>query len=268
MKFTSVEKEIIFLKASIESIASMVNYEILQLSEGHDGAQAIFKTSIHQRLFNILLVDFLSKSAEEITGENISSLDALVKICEKPTFTDKQSVRSLRSAVKRLTRWLEQEIKVKVWFPSVGLDTELKLQRKEFIKICGDISKHSFSRLHVRARELKNIFKRNGREITNQEALLLLVEFYEKFHIDIFSYHASSLVEKLNDIRWGIQNYLLPEMKRSLVYEASPPRYSYSYPADLKDQFARHCYRDLLSEIKASPYIKKFKTYKILKLRY
>ena len=269
MKFTAIEQEVIFLTASNESIGSMVNHNVLKLSEGDNGAQAIFKTSIHQRFFNILLVDFLSRSAEEVTGDKISPLDALVKICEKPSFNQHNSVKSLRRAVTAFKKWLEHEIKVKVWFPSIDLGTKVKIQRQEFIKICGDISKHNFTRLHVRARELKKILKRNGKEVSDDDGLLLLDDFYERFHTDIISYQGSHLVEQLNGIRWGIQEYLQPEFKRSIVYEGgTSPRYWYTYPPDIKTEFVKHCYWALMSDIRKTPYMKRFKTYKILTRRY
>jgi hypothetical protein len=269
MKFTTIEQEVIFLIASNGSIGSMVNHEVLELCEGDNGGQAIFKTSIHQRFFNILLVDFLSKSAQEVTGEKISSLDALVQICEKPSFNQHNSVKSLRRTVTAFKKWLEHEIKVKVWFPSIDLDTKLMVQRQEFIKICGDISKHNFSRLHVRARELKKILKRNGKEVSDEDALLALDDFYERFHTDIFSYRGSHLVEQLNSIRWGIQEYLQPEYQRSIVYDRrSPPRYTYTYPNGVKTEFVKHCYSALMNSIRATPSIKRFKTYEILTRRY
>lgn len=269
MKFTAIEQEIIFLKASNESIGSMVNHDVLELSGGDNGAQAIFKTSIHQRYFNIILVDFLSKSAEEVTGEKISSLDALVKICEVPNFNQHNSVKSLRRAVTVFKKWLEHEIKVKVWFRSINLKTDLKVQRQEIIKICGDISKHTFSRLHVRARELKKILKRNGKEVSDDDGLALLDDFYERFHTDIFTYQGSHIVEQLNSIRWGIQVYLQPEFNGSLVYECyTPLKYRYTYPDGINTKFVKYCYWALMNDIRATPYMKRFKTDKILTRRY
>src|SRR5215218_1142153 len=43
------------------------------------------------------------------------------------------------------------------------------------------------------------------------DALLALADFYEKFHTDILNYHASTIAEFLNNIRWGIYEYLQPE---------------------------------------------------------
>jgi hypothetical protein len=247
----------------------MINAEVLELSINGKNAQAIFKTSIHQRLFNILLVDFLSKSAGEITGRNISSLDALVEICVNPMFNENNSVKSLRAAVKRFKKWLEREIAVEVWFPSISLNASLNVQRKEFITICGDISKHSFSRLGRRARDLMKIFERSGGKVTMEEALILLDEFYERFHTDIFSYHASHLVEQLNDITWGIKDYLQPQLPTSVIrVDATLPRYRYVYPDGLNTEFAKHCYRNLMNEISITPHIKKFRTHKSLKASY
>lgn len=269
MRFTAIEQEVIVLKASNESIGSMVNHNILILSEGEDGAQAIFKTSIHQRLFNILLVDFLSTSSGDLTGEKISSLDALAKVCEKPSFNHHNSVKSLRRAVTAFTKWLEHEIKVDVWFPSIELEAAVKVQRQEFIKICGDISKHSFYRLDRRAKSLQKILKDNGKEVSKEDALLALDDFYDRFHNDIFTYLGSHLVEKLNNIRWGIQEYLQPEFNRSMTHEGcTPPRYRYTYPIGVQAEFAKLCYWGLMNDIRATPDMKRFKTYRVLTRRY
>jgi hypothetical protein len=269
MKFTEIEQEVIFLKAINESIDSMVNHEILELSEGDNGAQAIFKTLIHQRFFNIILVDFLSKSAREITGKSISCLDALAEICEKPNFNQHNSVKSLNRAVKAFKKWLEHEIKVKVWLPAISLQTKLKVQRQEFIKICGDISKHNFSRLSRRIDDLKNILARSGVKLSDEDGLLIIDDFYERFHTDIFNYHGSNLVEQLNNIRWGVQEYLQPEFKKSIVYEnGNPPKYRYTYPNGINTELTKNCYWALMNEVRATPYVKRFKTYRILKRRY
>jgi hypothetical protein len=269
MEITEIEKEVIYLKAVNESIDSMVNYEILQLSEGKGGSQAIFRTAVHQRLFNIILVDFLSKPGREFTGKRNSCLDALDDVCAKPAFNRGNSVKSLRHAVKAFKIWLEREIKVKkVWLPSIKLETTVRIQRQQFIKICGDISKHNFSRLSRRVDDLKKILSLSGVQLSDEDGLLVIDDFYEKFHTDLFSYHGSHIVELLNDIRWGIHEYLQPEFKHSIKYhEGSPPRYSYTYPSGVNTVFAKNCYWALMNEIRANPYVKQFKTHSVLKRR-
>lgn len=233
------------------------------------GGQAIFKTSIHQRFFNIVLVDFLSPTAIKVTGDKKSCVDALATICEKPNFNERNSVKLLKQAVTAFKKWLEREIKVKIWLPSIALGTKIKIQRQEFIKICGDISKHNFSRLDGRARSLQKILKKNGEEISDEDALLALADFYEKFHDDIFTYQGSHLVEQLNNIRWGIQEYLQPEFNRSMIHEGcTPPRYRYTYPLGIKAEFAKLCYWELMNDIRAAPCMKRFKTYRVLTRSY
>lgn len=269
MKFTEIEREVVFLKATTASIGTMVNYQVLQLREGADSTQAIFKTPIHQKFFNIVLVDFLSPTASKITGDTISCVNALATICERPNFNERNSVKLLKQAVTAFKKWLEQEIKVKVWFASIGLKAKIKVTRNEFISICGDISKHNFSRLDRKARLLQQILKRNGKEVSEENALLALDDFYEKFHTDIFTYLGSHLVEQLNNIRWGIQEYLQPEFNRSMTHEGcTPPGYRYTYPIGIKGEFAKLCYWELMNEIRMAPEMKRFKAYRVLTQSY
>lgn len=264
MKFTEIEREVIFLKATAASIGTMVNCQVLQLREGVDKTQAIFKTSLHQKFFNIVLVDFLSLTSSKVTGNTISCVDALAAICEKPYFNERHSVKLLKQAVTAFKKWLEQEIKVKVWFASIRLAAKIKVTRKESISICGDISKHNFSRLDRRAVLLQKILKRNGEEVNEEDALLALDDFYEKFHTDLFTYWGSHLVEQLNNIRWGIQEYLQPEFNRSITHEGcTPPGYRYTYPIGIKAEFAKLCYWELMNDIRAAPDMKRFKTYRV-----
>ena len=75
----------------------------------------------------------------------------------------------------------------------------------------------------------------------------------------------------LNNIRWGIHEYLLPEFNKSYRKDASDPkgfRYSYDYPEKIKDEFVKNCYWSLMNSVRAEPSIKKFKSTKLLKLRY
>jgi len=248
----------------------MVNFEILQLSEGKGGSQAIFRTAVHQRLFNIILVDFLSKPGREFAGKRNSCLDAVDDVCETPLFNQGNSVKSLRRAVKTFKRWLERGIKVKkVWLPSINLEATVSIQRQQFIKICGDISKHNFSRLSRRVEDLKKVLSSSGVQITDEDGLLVIEDFYEKFHTDLFTYHGSHIVELLNDIRWGIHEYLQPEFRHSIKYdESNPPMYSYTYPTGVDTKFAKNCYWALMNEVRAKPYVKQFKTYSVLKKRY
>lgn len=269
MNLTKIEQEVVFLKATNEMIDSIVNHEMLTVSMRGDEGEARFKSGTHQRLFNIILVDFLSKSASEITAESKSYLEALLDICQNPSFNKKGSISSLASAAQNLKEWLDFEVEVETWLPMIDLEAVLKIKRHEFIKICGNIAKHNFSRLTRIITHLRGIISRSNVQLKDEDTLLILEDIYDRFHTDILSYHASFLVEQLNNIRWGIHEYLEPEFTNSLVYDdANPPMYHYIYPEGLNTKFARNCYWELMNEVRSRPYIKRFRTYDCLKMSY
>ena len=59
--FTKVEKEAVILNAVWEMIDDMVNYEMFVKTERTTDVVLMFSTSTHMRLFNVLVVDFLSQ---------------------------------------------------------------------------------------------------------------------------------------------------------------------------------------------------------------
>ncbi|MCK9502371.1 MAG: hypothetical protein PHX57_11830 [Desulfobulbaceae bacterium] len=269
MTFTDIEKEIIFLKAIQELIDEMVNYEVLQVTIKDPDSSVMFKTLTHQKFFNIILVDFLSQSDKHVMGESLSYLGAIRQICATPHFNISNSIRSLAEACQEFSEWLEQEIKVEIWLPTTEIETTLSIKRVDFLKMCGNISKHNFSRLSGVVRELREVFKRNGIEVGFQEALLILDEFYERFHDDILNYHGSTLAEFLNNIRWGIHKYLEPEFSKSITYDKiDSTKYQYTYPVNVTGKFPRNMYWELMNKIRSGPFVKQFKVTRYLKLRY
>ena len=109
--------------------------------------------------------------------------------------------------------------------------------------MCGDISKHNFLRAVSVANELQGFLSKSGVLVTQDDALLALSDFYQRFHKDIFNYHASTIAEFLNNIRWSIFEYLQPEFHRSIVWESyEPPKHKYTYPNEIKSNFAQECY--------------------------
>ena len=110
---------------------------------------------------------------------------------------------------------------------------------------------------------------KSGITVDINEALLALAEFHERFHTDILNYHSSTIAEFLNNIRWGIYDYLQPEFNKSIVWEGGdPPKYHYTHPKEIQSEFAKACYWDLMNEVRSKPYMRRFKVTKYLKLRY
>jgi hypothetical protein len=197
-------------------------------------------------------------------------LGALQSICQSPNFNINNSINSLTISTIEFVDWLEKEVIVeKIWLPSIELETNLSIKRIEFIKICGNISKHNFTRLSGVVRELIVIFKRNGIALRDEDALLIVGEFYEWFHTGIFNYHSSAIAEFLNNVRWGIYEYLQPEFQKSIVFENDehPRKYHYTYPSKVNNSFARNCYWDLMNDVRSKPYMNKFQVTRYLKMR-
>lgn len=271
MKLNNIEQEVIFLKAIKELIDEMVNWELVNLVGEDPHSNISFNSMTHRRFFNILLVDFLSCSDKGVLGVQLSYLSALKEIGNWPSFNTDHSVSNLTQASNEFADWLEKEVTVeRVWLPAIDLEIDLSIKRIEFVKICGNISKHNFTRLSGVVRELKEIFYRNNVMLEDEDALLIVDEFYQWFHDDIFSYHSSAIAEFLNNIRWGIYEYLLPEFQQSMVYETEehPRKYHYTYPDGIINGFAKTCYWGLMNDIRSRPYMKKFQVTKYLKMRY
>jgi hypothetical protein len=182
----------------------------------------------------------------------------------------KEDAKGLVAAVSELRGWLEAQIKVEVWFPSINTNVVLELQRRDFVTICGNISKHNLSRLTRNAKRLKKLLQKNGIMLDWIDALRTLDDFQGRFHDDILVYHSTTLAEMLNNVRWTIHEYLKPEFTRS--YTPAPtdddPKYSYRYPDFLVHPFARDRYWDLMNQVRARPWIDRFTGTRYLKGRY
>ena len=264
-----MENEVLRLRAAVGSIDQLVTPSLFKLSGEDPESSIIFHSENEQRLFNILLVDLLNPMDVGLIGASQSVLDGLRAIYTTPQFDVGGSITLLQSTVDTFQGWLDQEITVSVHLPSIDRTVDVGIQRREFIEVCGNISKHNFTRLTHTASKVRKIFARNAVELADQEDLLILDDFYERFHTDILNYHGTAIVEMLNNVRWGIHEYLKPEYQRSYTpADGDPPRYSYTYPPSVTSPTARSWYWDLMNEIRARPPVRRFVGSKWLKLRY
>jgi hypothetical protein len=258
MKLNDIEEEIILLKASEELIDSMVNFEVISLDGRDPGSYISFKPITHQKFFNIILVDFLSRTDKKVVVKQTSFFGGIKSICKNPNFDIDGSVSQFGNAANEFSDRLEQEIKVDIWLPRIGTETTLKISRLRFLKMCGNISKHNFLRSAGPAEQLRDILESCGVSISLDDVLPKLGDFYERFRTDILGYHGSCLAEFLNNILWEIYQYLLSEFRRSIVWEGGdPPRYRYTYPKTVTSEFAKKCYWELMNELRSAPYMRK-----------
>ena len=270
--YSKTEKEVIFLRAITDIVDEMVSVTMFKVCGPSSEANILFHTSQHQKMFNILLVDLLSESDKNLMGCQLSYPEALRSICEEPSFDKESSIDNLRSAVNSFSDWLSVEPTVKVWFPSINYNGHLKLSRSTSISICGNVSKHNILRQSHQAKKLKLILENTGVQVTLEEALLALEDFYKWFHDDIFNYHSSTIAEFLNEIQWGVYEYLLPEYHRSYVCDSSDfdyPRYHFCYPAEVQSELAKTLYWSLMNWMRrGEPFVKRFSVTRHLKKYY
>ena len=77
-------------------------------------------------------------------------------------------------------------------------------------------------------------------------------------------FHLTKLSQMLNNIAWGIQDYLTPEYERSYTVDHERSKatnaimYSFDYPPDVVSDLGRAYYWDLMNEIRDKPYIQRF----------
>ena len=269
ISLTSTEEEVIYLVAVIESIDSMVNDIIFELIGDDPQSQILFRDESAQRLFNIYLVDFLSTTDKHAPVPSKSYLKALHEITENAAFSN-DMIENLKLSVGSFKEWLDTEVSVKVWFPSINYDGEIRLSRSLFIKMCGNLSKHNILRSMGIAVNIMDVLKKEGVQITKEESMFILDEFYEWFHDDILNYHGTTIVEFLNNIRWGIYDYLKIEHQSSIAwdYNSALKRYTYNTPSGIKSDFGKKWYWSLMNKVKQPPYIRRFIATESLKNRF
>ncbi len=254
------EKEIIILSACSSMINDMVNHEIFSVSgEKCDEIFLLPEADIHQKFFNILLVDFLSKKSSKIFKFKLNNKDIygylslLRRMCNNPVI-NKDMDKSLPRVINDFILWLDHDAVVKnVWLPSINTKCSLKVKRIDFLKICGDISKHDFMRLDRRISNINKILKDNSVNITIEQTYLVLPEFYKWFHDSILNYHINTIAEFLNNINWEIYKYIKPLRENN----------------DFLEGCDSLVVKDMYWELKNfKPYIPIFKVTEFLKKRY
>lgn len=270
-QLTNGEKEVLILQAAIESIKSSVNHSMFKL---HSDGLILFNTGIHQKYFNILLLDFLKLKIFKV-DENC--IKALQMVSNNPQYN--QDVSYLKDAVCGFEGWLYQEVKFehegevrKLWFPSINCNIALKITRIEFIEVCGNISKHNPLGLERQAKLIQKIFEKNDVSIEITDSILLMEEFYQQFHDDLLNYHSSTIAEFLNNIWWAIYEYLQPLYIKCISShwdeQLHLDRYEYIYPDNIKNSYIKSLFWDLMNNVRSKPYIQRFAVNKYLKMRY
>ncbi len=254
-----IENEVIILRAVKDHINELVNYSLMDIHGVDPESMIMFNDMNHRKLFFILLVDFLSKTDDRGPIQQTAFLGALASICDNPQFSINNSEASLKIVVKNFRNWLKEEKEIEIWMPSIGQELKISVSRIDYLKMSGDVSKHNYLRAIGVVIRLQTILEKAGVEVDLETALLALPDFYERFHDDILIYLSSHVCEFLNNIRWGIYEYLQPEFKNNYhKTEENIVSHSFNVPDSIKSSYARDCYLNLMNETRSRPFMRKF----------
>jgi hypothetical protein len=278
-RFAPIEQEAILLNAVWSMIDEMVNYELFVKDTRVHDTNLMFNTSTHTRLFNILLGDFLAlprgwrkapapfglaEPPRDGRASDGTYLYYLRQIAAAPQLG--RDFGPVQAITERFSTWLEGACVVEdIWLPTIDYGGRIKVQRIEFLRICGNLAKHNFSRLQGDVQSICRVLASNGVEIDEGQGFLVLPEFYDWFHRNIFIYHSSTIAEFLNDLRWAIYDYLMPEFVRAYERCDPEPMYRFNYPSGVKQPLAQAMYWDLMNAIRSKPYFPRFTVTRSLK---
>lgn len=284
VSYSKIEQETIVLLTICEMIDDMVNHAIFKASNSLTDGNILFHTHIHSQLFNILLVDFLSYPKRSHDTKKLpfnlppvdtngapsdrSYLFYLKRIHADPSFGKVPNL--LQKSLCNLTEWLDGDVVLEdTYFSNLGLTLTVKINRAQALSMTGNIGKHNFTRLTDIAKKLQNIFTTHGHELTLDECYATLPEFQDHFHDHAFHYQSSHIIQMLNDVRWGIHEYLLPQYEQSFEQMTSQQGrqlgWQYDIPISIENEFAKGSYRLLMDLVRQQPVVQRFEVNKSMK---
>ena len=267
--YSDLDKEIIVLAAAWDLIGSMVHYGHFVKSDPTQNTILMFNSREASKLFSILLADFLSLPRPGVFGLSKPKgkgaigetfLCHLQQIVDNPFLGEDKTL--LSSSINAFAEWLDGFANVKnVWLPSIDRNDTLVVRRMTYLKICGTTSKHGFTRLGDIVKKIIKILEENGTVIDEGQGYLVIPEFQEWFGDNVFLTSSTLIAWHLNEIRWGIYNYLSREFQRSYrqtVVISNAQMYTYDAPAELTNNLVRSMYWDLMNEMRSIPYFPRF----------
>lgn len=263
MSYNTIEQESIGLCICVDALDNILNHGLLLIrpvSSYPGEAEVIFKSGVHRDLFLVRLLDFVKeKTSRQLTGTSGSCLEVLDFVVENKSLDCNNSVTALCYALRELRLWLKKENKIKLWLPLIDLEADIFVSPVELLNISGNHSKHNLSRLTAVSRDVVNLFERNGYKVSQEEVPLCLDDLIEQISRNYFIYYSTWISELLNNLRWGIHDYLRPVFSSSYVsLDDEFISYRYEYPSALGNDIARKWYWNLMNKVRQGPCVERF----------
>jgi hypothetical protein len=257
-------KETMGLCIACEAIDDIANHALLEMrpvTGRGDESEVYFRTLEHQQLFLIRLQDLAKENTDQaITGVKGSCIDVLNSACATKFFDFRGSIGSLQEPTGRLQTWLNEEVNLPLWLPTASIKVDLRVPRSKLLFISGNRAKHNISRLSGVSKCMREMLKAHGHEVELAQIPLLLDDLPEQLNEGYFVSQASHLTELLNEVRWGIQEYLLPTFNSSITPVPSKGNQAYEYQhSAFVDEVPRQWFWRLMGHIRSRPRIPRFK---------
>ena len=265
---TKMEQEVIALDVICDCVGAIVNRDTLTIHGSGIGVEMQFSSRSAARLSSALIADLLEPMSPELVGKVESVPAVLARISADPQFDHSDSVGDLRTIERTFNEWLGTQITVSACVQDLDDPVQFTLSRQEFLTICGNISKHNRSRLTRIAGKLSVILSRVDVGLDRLMVLRALDDLYERFLHEVFSHMTMPLMELLNNVRWGIQEYLEPEYLKALIQTPGAMEYSYRIPTGIQHPLAQACYWNLLNSVRKRPICDRFEVRRLREPRY
>jgi len=264
MNYSASEQEAIGLCVCLEAVDDIANHSLLELRDVSSlpgETEVYFHSHIHQQLFLIRLLDFVKEIGDkQLTGIQGSCLEVLRSACITESYEINGGINDLKESVEQLDKWLNYQMPITIWLPTLNINATIEISRLDFLKISGNHSKHNLSRLTGVSKDIAKILSDHGHSVPLEHIPLALDDFREHLEENFFVYYGTWLAELMNNIRWGVQTYLEPTFRKS--YRAGGTEsfaYTYEYPIEVKHDVPRQWFWRLMNNIRVRPYLKKFK---------
>src|SRR5262249_49735084 len=138
----------------------------------------------------------------------------------------------------------------------------------DFLRISGNHSKHNLSKLTRVSKDIQNLLAVHGYSVPLEMIPLALDDFREHLQENFFVYYGTWLAELVNNVRWGVQDYLTPIFRQSCTPTSDdPPAYRYMYPPNVQNDIPRQWFWRLMNNVRAGPYLRRFRGVHYLKKR-
>ncbi len=267
--YSALDKEVLVLSAVWGLVDLMVNYALFENEPKTTEVQLRFRTEESSNIFLVILADFLSLPKRDAVGlatPNVKGslgetyLGLLRAVADAPILG--QDSESLAKPLRASANWLDECTRIdSVWLPSIDRNDAVSVRRMTYLKICGTATKHNLTRLDRVAEEIQRILLDNQIKIDKNQAYLVIPDFQEFFQRGLFLYHSTTIACFLNNIRWGIYDYLASEFNRA--YQKTEvmsglQRYVYDVPSEVTKPLTQWMYWELMNKVCARPYFPRF----------